>query len=107
MGLTPSAAANEVPRLLFLVSETLGIAEISRLSRGESRGRLSISADDEDHGELGGHVVHVADAITPEVELIEFAGLGKPLDSYPHVQISGVHVLVTPTARLRFHDTDS
>src|SRR5436189_4130528 len=84
--LTLAQAANEVPRLIVPVSETLAMTEISRLSRLEGRRRLSITGDDEDRAELGGHVVHIADAETPQVELIEFAGLGKSGDSYAHAR---------------------
>jgi len=84
--LTLAQAANEVPRLIVPVSETLAMTEISRLSRWEGIRRLSVSGDDEDHAELRSHVVHIADAETPQVELIEFAGLGKSGDSYTHAR---------------------
>ena len=78
--LTLAQAANEVPRLIVPVFETLAMTEISRFSRSEGRRRLSVSGDNEDYAELRSHVVHVADAEPPQVELVEFAGLGKSGD---------------------------
>jgi hypothetical protein len=86
MVLTLTQAANGVPRLILLVSETLGRAEIGGLSAWECGRRLGISGDDQDHAELGAHVVYITDAEPTQVELVELAGLGKPFDSYAHTR---------------------
>jgi hypothetical protein len=68
--------------------------EIGSLGLGSCGGRgLSIFAHEKDHAELGTDVVYLANAEAMQVELIELAWLGKPLDSYAHVT-SDVHILV-------------
>ena len=70
------------------------MAEIGGFGTFECGRWLGVSTHHEDHTELEGDVVRLADAKAAKVEFIEFAGRGKLFDSYAKCA-QGVHILVT------------